>query len=460
MQKMMTYSEANSVLGSSLTPANRCLSKAVAIANDADPDLLANFDNARLVPASVVEPAAHAEVLHFFCDENGNNLGTDYTINVLEGQGAFVVYTRILVNGETPNISWFRQKDWSKIPQTGNHDWYPQPEQVDYTGSMYDGFCYPGELDSRGILRHVIYAPKKDGKFISKDGNIAILWDDSAKKAGIDVNNYNRITLYINPTSHPGYNISRTILFFRDKDLGYGQSVTINGFNNFTVTRVSKDYKTFSDTGEDINTSDWFSDFAVRGNKLIVYRNTNHLKTRSYNFEDVYKISDGNKILYLRVSDGSYNSSYVQPGQEGDSDYKLHRVRIDKTETQPDPSSNASFFQISAPDGKCSIDTSSAGCYITFLTQNGAVCPCKGRILAVNPNNMQIIGRTNWFYVEDDTSNQRDYYLHNNILKNSEVVSFINTNVSNRTYLFLEAEINTKLTPERISIEDIQPNDQ
>lgn len=73
---------------------------------------------------------------------------------------------------------------------------------------------------------------------------------------------------------------------------------------------------------------------------------------------------------------------------------------------------------------------------------------------------MQIIGRTNWFYVEDDTSNQRDYYLRNDILKNSEVVSFINTNVSNRAYLFLEAEINTKLTPERISIEDIQPNDQ
>ena len=59
MQKMMTYSEANSVLGSSLTPANRCLSKAVAIANDADPDLLANFDNARLVPASVVELATN-----------------------------------------------------------------------------------------------------------------------------------------------------------------------------------------------------------------------------------------------------------------------------------------------------------------------------------------------------------------------------------------------------------------
>ena len=85
MQKMMTYSEANEVLDVSLSPTNRCLSKAVAIANDADEDLLVNYSDNRLVPASVVEQAAKAEVLHFFCDENGNNLGTNYTIDVPEG---------------------------------------------------------------------------------------------------------------------------------------------------------------------------------------------------------------------------------------------------------------------------------------------------------------------------------------------------------------------------------------
>lgn len=55
MEKMMTYSEANEVLEVSLSPSNRCLSKAVAIDNGANPDPLANFANARLVPASVVE---------------------------------------------------------------------------------------------------------------------------------------------------------------------------------------------------------------------------------------------------------------------------------------------------------------------------------------------------------------------------------------------------------------------
>jgi len=51
----MTYSEANSILEVSLSPSNRCLSKAVAIDNGANPDPLANFANSRLVPASVVE---------------------------------------------------------------------------------------------------------------------------------------------------------------------------------------------------------------------------------------------------------------------------------------------------------------------------------------------------------------------------------------------------------------------
>lgn len=55
MEKMMTYSEANEVLDVSLSPSSRCLSKAVAIDNGANPDPLANFANSRLVPASVVE---------------------------------------------------------------------------------------------------------------------------------------------------------------------------------------------------------------------------------------------------------------------------------------------------------------------------------------------------------------------------------------------------------------------
>lgn len=61
MERMMTYSEANEVLGVSLSPSSRCLSKAVAIDNGANPDPLANFANSRLVPASVVEKQGGGE---------------------------------------------------------------------------------------------------------------------------------------------------------------------------------------------------------------------------------------------------------------------------------------------------------------------------------------------------------------------------------------------------------------
>lgn len=60
MERIMTYGGtggANEILQPDplLTPSSRCLSKAVAINNGANPDPLANFANSRLVPASVVE---------------------------------------------------------------------------------------------------------------------------------------------------------------------------------------------------------------------------------------------------------------------------------------------------------------------------------------------------------------------------------------------------------------------
>lgn len=55
MQKMMTYGEANQILESSLTPSNRCLTKSVAIANNAKEDPLSSYSSNRLVPASAVE---------------------------------------------------------------------------------------------------------------------------------------------------------------------------------------------------------------------------------------------------------------------------------------------------------------------------------------------------------------------------------------------------------------------
>lgn len=54
MARMMVYSEANSVLETSLSPLARCLTKKVAIDNHAAPASLSAYVDSRLVPASMV----------------------------------------------------------------------------------------------------------------------------------------------------------------------------------------------------------------------------------------------------------------------------------------------------------------------------------------------------------------------------------------------------------------------
>jgi len=54
MKKMMTYTEANQVLGTSLSPNNYCICKQTAIENGADTTPLTTFEYNRLVPASAV----------------------------------------------------------------------------------------------------------------------------------------------------------------------------------------------------------------------------------------------------------------------------------------------------------------------------------------------------------------------------------------------------------------------
>lgn len=462
MQKMMTYSEANSVLESSLTPANRCLSKAVAIANDANPDLLTNFDNSRLVPASVVEKAAHAEVLHFFCDENGNNLGTDYTVNVPEGQGAFVVYTRILVNGQTPDISWFEQRNWSYDPVA--ESWYPDPES-----SIGDNFSYEGNMDSRGIFKHVIYANVAAGKFTPDNYYCSVRWSSSARSAGININDGCTIHLIVNPISHSDYGLSKTILFFgyknissSSKSLGYGESLTINGFgSNFTVTKLPKDSKTLVTDDHDTNTAEWISDFAIQGTKLIVYRIKRCTSPNEKQlFVDVYKISDGSKTLYLQVCDGLYRDEYVQPGQSGDGIYNADTVQTTKLDVSPDPTSSSSFFTMSdAGSGYCRIDTSSAGSYIIISNKNGWTCSTKARIVIKVPTTGQIAWRSDWFDTEseDDWDMSSKYHLSHNILNNSQIVSQINNAVSQGAHVYLEAETDPNNEPKYVRVVNIEP---
>lgn len=77
MLKMMTYSEANVVLGSSLSPNNYCICKSTAITNGADSSLLSSFASNRLVPASVVQlPSANTYAIRFL-DWDGTVLKTE-----------------------------------------------------------------------------------------------------------------------------------------------------------------------------------------------------------------------------------------------------------------------------------------------------------------------------------------------------------------------------------------------
>lgn len=148
MQKMMTYSEANSVLESSLTPANRCLSKAVAIANDADEDLLADFANARLVPASVVEPGVHwideHTIEHYFVDDSGNIIGDGSSLSVsIPNHGEFfIVKTKALLDG-----SPFPQETYGGSAHSGDDT--PDPS-VDYFGWVHN----EGIISEDGIHIH------------------------------------------------------------------------------------------------------------------------------------------------------------------------------------------------------------------------------------------------------------------------------------------------------------------
>ena len=96
MLKMMTYSEANSILGSSLTPTNRCLTKSVAISAGAAETPLADFTSNRLVPATKVEPT-----------------GSKYNIVFVDGITGEILSIQVVTEGNMP-----------ETPQAPYHDGY------------------------------------------------------------------------------------------------------------------------------------------------------------------------------------------------------------------------------------------------------------------------------------------------------------------------------------------------
>lgn len=99
MLKMMTYGEANQVLGSSLTPTNRCLTKSVAIEAGAAEDPLASFTSNRLVPASVVQPGHHVVIENYFVLEDGT-YSTNPTVNIGLNDTHAIFRSILFVDGE------------------------------------------------------------------------------------------------------------------------------------------------------------------------------------------------------------------------------------------------------------------------------------------------------------------------------------------------------------------------
>jgi len=78
----MTYSEANQILGCSLTPNNRCICKITAIDHYADPAPLASFTNNRLVPVDYVN------LIEYTVTYNNNVTGDSITRSVSHGSTA------------------------------------------------------------------------------------------------------------------------------------------------------------------------------------------------------------------------------------------------------------------------------------------------------------------------------------------------------------------------------------
>lgn len=99
MAKMMTYGEANNVLGSSLSPSNRCLSKSVAVNAGAATDPLAGYSNNRLVPASSITPAHVPTIEHYFVLSDGT-YSTNPTIYVGMNDMSATWQTVLIVDGE------------------------------------------------------------------------------------------------------------------------------------------------------------------------------------------------------------------------------------------------------------------------------------------------------------------------------------------------------------------------
>ena len=326
MQKMMTYSEANEVLGVSLSPTNRCLSKAVAIANDADADLLADFADARLVPANVVEPGTHwideHTIDHYFVDENGDRYGEDddpdITMAVPLHAKLFVIRTKTLIDGEAPTQEF--KGDYADSHDSQDRSVWTRPQ-----GSRADGYGWDEIFtqDSRYTAGQTAYSgiatgggrasrcfqlspsTQSDGTALyvinlDKDGSSGAFLiglnfpSDTVKRCKLQniIDDWN-----INATLERydiGYDVSDGIVELYRKDVGYSKDITVTGFSGDVVVEY------FPTETYDSQ----FTSASVNGNIVTVTR------TQEGGTADIYKIYDSNdsrRCIYICAR--NYNSN-------------------------------------------------------------------------------------------------------------------------------------------------------
>lgn len=114
MVRMMTYKEANQILGCALSPNYRCICKKTAIANRAQENPLAPFTQNRLVPVKTAGMAHGVAKKHHvvILDENG---GTIYDLWMEDGAA--------IPNPGHPAKEGYDPAGWSpSLPATATQD--------------------------------------------------------------------------------------------------------------------------------------------------------------------------------------------------------------------------------------------------------------------------------------------------------------------------------------------------
>lgn len=155
MKKMMTYTEANQVLGSSLSPNNYCICKQTAIENGADTTPLTTFEYNRLVPASAVSKQDQPLQYHItFADGMQYAEGAYFYMN----DGSFVP----VANSSSINANDVAYVAWLGQPSVYNGQTIQGSFLIDKNESS-TSITYTTDADSYGSYSYNVYTHKDQG---------------------------------------------------------------------------------------------------------------------------------------------------------------------------------------------------------------------------------------------------------------------------------------------------------